>query len=699
MTRLRGVLMSLLLPIGSGVALALLVVHSWRTRGRAVTLGFFSAALLFGILRGNAVWFIMSTFEGSSNALKPYLPQEGLLPEIGHDSLQVALGWVFALYLAWTVAELVLRRLPRFAGRVFMIAGLASLFMFGIAWCMETTAVTTGWWYWSLPTHTALFGDVNTPGMCAWFSVVPTFLMPFLVIVCAATGNGGARLKWLWTLVFPVYLLAHLAYGTVPHASLIYPALILLVVGLMFTSRLRMGPGEIGPASRLVAALPAFALVIFFGVLVAGNVVCGGGPENLMTLVPLLLLCLLAWRRVPVWAVAALSLLALGGWVWVGPRALYALAPAAAYGLLVLFERRGEPLRLKLVAPAVVVALTVWSVVNEELDTARAVRYVELWKEADRAVLANDAERAGRLYAESDGFRSSDTLVQYRVVRNMTLMSPQDPARAVQLFELRLPRVISEMEEVTRRDRKWLTPREDLARLHVLRGELPQAVAQYREMLRAQPANSAVMSMLGYLLLRTGEAEEAEHVLEQVLRLRKPPAEAMINLGVIRFRQRRDAEARKLWEEARGCRPAHPAAGWNLERLKDPTDDRRIDTIYLACAPTSAVAPWFNDLAAYSQTMPARDKVRLLVEATQFDPLLVRAHLNLARVYLTTEGSLYDAKRALRHARRAEEGARSSKNSAELAESRLVLHDALLANGKSEEAKRVLEEGKGPDGR
>ncbi|HUU44081.1 MAG TPA: hypothetical protein VMX57_09890, partial [Planctomycetota bacterium] len=88
--------MTLTLLIGSSAALVLLFIHAWRTRGRKVTLCFFGFGLLFGILRGNTVWTILRTVEENVDALKPYAPQGGLLPEIGHASLQVAFGWVFA---------------------------------------------------------------------------------------------------------------------------------------------------------------------------------------------------------------------------------------------------------------------------------------------------------------------------------------------------------------------------------------------------------------------------------------------------------------------------------------------------------------------------------------------------------------------------------------------------------------------------
>src|SRR5512136_1112007 len=97
---------SMMLGVGSAVSLVLLIAHSWRTRGRLVTLSFFGIGLLFGLLRCNTVWLIMQTL-GGPRALKPYLPQGDVLPEIGHASIQVAVGWVFALYLAWTISEAV----------------------------------------------------------------------------------------------------------------------------------------------------------------------------------------------------------------------------------------------------------------------------------------------------------------------------------------------------------------------------------------------------------------------------------------------------------------------------------------------------------------------------------------------------------------------------------------------------------------
>ena len=348
----------MLLLAASSVALVLLVVHSWRRRGRAVTLTFFIAGMLFGIVRGNVAWLVMYSLTGHPEVTKPYLPQGGLLPAIGHASFQVAAGWVFSLYLAWTISELILRRLPRLRGRVFVLSALASLFMLLICYCMETTAVTTGWWYWTMPTRSALYGNVNKWAMRAWFSVAHDFLMPFLIIVCSTARRR--RLRWLWLAAFPLHKSCHFLLAWTPLTDLVHHVMALFVVALMLFSKLRMERGEIrepGPPGRRAAdVLPGAALIIFFLTLTVGNVLRDAGAENFLTLVPLLMFSLLAWRRLPVWVVLGLSVVAAGGWFWIGARALYALAPVGVYGFLALQSRLREPLWSKLATLGVAVA-------------------------------------------------------------------------------------------------------------------------------------------------------------------------------------------------------------------------------------------------------------------------------------------------------------------------------------------------------
>ena len=139
------------------------------------------------------------------------------------------------------------------------------------------------------------------------------------------------------------------------------------------------------------------------------------------------------------------------------------------------------------------------------------------------------------------------------------------------------------------------------------------------------------MAMLGYLLLRENKPEEAENVCAQALRLKEPPVEAMVNLGVILFSRGKDDEARRLWEQALERSPGQPAARLNMERLAADAPDRTIDLYYLARTGSAAgMAPWVTYLAGIGAGYSDADRIRLLTEATQLDPMYAAAHLNLS---------------------------------------------------------------------
>ncbi len=713
--------MNLLLLIGSTTAFALLIVHSWKTRGRAVTLAFFGFGILYGLLRENAIWLLMQVLTAGAADVKPYMPQGGILPEIGHANLQVSVGWVFSMYLAWTISELILRRVKGgektgtvpnigtvpifapFSSRVFMIAGLSALFMQAICYCMETTAVAVGWWYWHLPTRSVLFGNVSPLGMEGWFTVVPDFLLPFLVIACS---EARSRWKWLWALAFPLHIGGHMIFRFWPHALVVYHVLELLVVAPMTFSTLRMAKGEINPATpRFARALPAVALAIFFGVVTFANAVGIGGPGLFMTEIPMLMLCLLAWSRLPAWGVLAASAAAVAGWLWIGPRVLWALAPVTAYGFLRLLDRLRGPLWLRVVPPAAVAALAALSMWLDARDVDRMYRYVKTWREADVLALDGKSREAEEAYARADSLRPRDVLNFQNALSGMTEIpdppedlpeseKPRWREHALLVYRNRIPRIIREREELVRRDPECYLSRQYLVLYYLIEGRLTDAAQQYREIHNLHPADVNITAMYGYLLLRLGELEEARRVCEEAGLARRPPPEALVNLGVIRLHDGRDDEARRLWERALERDGANAVARLNLERLGAPTPDRRIDPRYLARdRETPGTAPRLYNLAIL-RFREGASGVRLLSEAVQMDPNFLRGHLKLADVFLRDEGPLLDVERGVWHARRAVALARDSHDDATLPRALLLLGKGLLMDGKREEARRALDEGR-----
>ncbi|HUV39698.1 MAG TPA: hypothetical protein VMY39_08780 [Planctomycetota bacterium] len=455
--------MTLMLLASSSVALLLLAVHCARERSLRRALVFLVGGTAYGILRGNVVYYAYAAVKGGAPGSRPYVPEAVIVPRIGQASLQVALGWVFALYLAFTVAELVVRRLPRLRGRVFVISALAGVFMLSICYCTETVAVTAGWWRWTLPTRSTLFGDVNASAMWAWFTVAFEFLMPFLVI------HRDEPRYWWVSLVFVPHLLGHLFLGNFPNAYLTHAVIALAGVLLMLFSRRRMLRGELRTdgtrtSQRVSWTLFVAALGIFVTVLTIASLLSGGETRSLLTLVPMLLMCLLAWRRVPVWGVAALSGVAVLAWPWAGARALYALVPVACFGVLWLMDRLGEPRWLKLALAAAALVAVVAAVAAERADQRRAGDYLSAWREGD--VLMRDGNSAAALEAweRARRLRPHETFRMYEALRKAVPEADVEGIDGEQRRE-RLSRLAVEYEELVRRDPGWTPPRDELVAL------------------------------------------------------------------------------------------------------------------------------------------------------------------------------------------------------------------------------------------
>jgi Flp pilus assembly protein TadD len=464
----------------------------------------------------------------------------------------------------------------------------------------------------------------------------------------------------------------------------------------MMFGKLRMARGEIGdatPDNRVASPIfLAAALAIFFGVVLLALVVADAGMAKVLTVMPMLMLCLLAWRRLPVKAVVVASLAGLAGWIWQGPRALWTLAPAATFAFLWLLERSGKGVRpllpgtvpllglsrhavskegtvpdigtvprgltpfsvLRWIPPATVVALAALCSVLFQIDNGRVPLYEEAWMEGDRAWVEGSEPRADAAYSRADGLRPRELMSFYLAVRDMMNIDPADPAFAARLLQRRIPRIVRELEEIVRRDEEYVSARQDLARFYLLEGRVADARAQYVSMRRLRPKDPDILVMLGYFLLREGKTDEARPVCEEALRLKDPPVEAMVNLGVIRFAEGKDEEARSLWERALAKDPKQPIARLNLRKIGVASPiSRAVDVRCLAQTKEGVqLAPWVYNLAVFGRGYLRGDRIRLFAESAQLDPTYVAPHVRLARAYLES-GSLAEPEQALWHARRA----------------------------------------------
>ncbi|HET9234749.1 MAG TPA: hypothetical protein VFP10_11470, partial [Candidatus Eisenbacteria bacterium] len=301
-----------------------LFVHSWKFRGRRDTLLFFAFALLFGVLRGNIIWWITAVhFQGKF----PYIFQNQLMG-VYHDSFTADAGWIVCTYLgvflAWRIAD----RIPWARGRVFPLVSLSCLFNVCLAYAVESTAISMGWWEWTISTKSRVFRDVPLAGIEAWCSIGIDYLLPYLLI--RHVRRPGQLWPYLSLLIFPFHMLTHLSNERVsPLLPLVpydiyYWIMLLAVLVLPFVVRLELRrpffPERARGRDKNGAAIPGFRPALwrsipFFGLgaVVLVLLICDVGlnrdPALLEAKIPLGLYTLLAIPAVPPLVVLILAAL------------------------------------------------------------------------------------------------------------------------------------------------------------------------------------------------------------------------------------------------------------------------------------------------------------------------------------------------------------------------------------------------------
>ncbi len=292
---------TLLLFVPSALAVAGLIWHAWRFRGPKIALSFFPAALLFGIIRGNIVHWVTVEAQGG---VMPYVFTHPVI-QIFSASLQAVIGWVFAIYISWWLAERVLERVPSLKDDLMATVGMACVGMAAISYCVEAGAAAAGWWIWSIPTHNPYFVGVPAVGIMEWSAVGFEFLIPYLLAFC----SPGRKRIWphlLWC-IFVGHLFLHLLSEPVSPLLPTQPFVLWHWVSLLVMAGLALtGVGSIRIQTRAVVEAKKSgewvmwgAVGLFVAVMGIAQVGLGNRPELLVSLVPLALLALMAIPRVP----------------------------------------------------------------------------------------------------------------------------------------------------------------------------------------------------------------------------------------------------------------------------------------------------------------------------------------------------------------------------------------------------------------
>jgi len=313
------------------VFLALEVYHCARRNGWKFSLKFFAAAVLFGLIRPQVVGLICWS-DGSG---MPYAPQ-GWGLSLGFASAFEPFGWAFALYGSWFLSERILRKVPSWRDRILPLAFMATLVMGAFSYAVEVGASTIGWWHWRIVEVSGLFiYGVPLVGIMDWASVVPDFLLPFLLLQVQSVRRS--RWKYLLAGIFVAHMLTHYdgrGFGRFGRTWEIwhYYSVWALGAAALFVN-VRSGILESsGKRLRLsgrdrLDVMPFAAVLCMLGVVACGVIRNSGDMRFLLSILPLAVAVAMALPGVPLWAPGAcigagfLVVAMLPGVpAWVGPR-------------------------------------------------------------------------------------------------------------------------------------------------------------------------------------------------------------------------------------------------------------------------------------------------------------------------------------------------------------------------------------------
>jgi tetratricopeptide (TPR) repeat protein len=587
--------MKLLLFLSSSLLTLLLAVHAVKARGARTALAFFASAFLFGVIRGNSVAYL-----AGGDAAGPYIFSDALI-SIGRAELPAVIGWIFSVYLSWTLAEHFLRARPALAGAVFPLSAFALLAMGCFSDAVETTASGVGWWRWNivtrwtplLPAGTHLFGIVE------WMSVGLDFLVPFLLFQTAK----GARspLAWGSLLLYPIHWVCHWRYAIapgVPHAYEIYHALIAFAVPVCaLLPEPRLASPQARPTTRVVAALPAVALGGMFAVLIAVDLGILRNPELLVSLLPLAVMAAGAafGEKAALGSGLVGAALALAVSLGSGsglPVALARMVPVLILpACLLLFGRwlpraRGRPLRWAVAAALVFAAIgTLWGMARGKQEREA---FSLLVAKAESAMAAKDfagAEAAAKeaialkpelnlptkLLANLYGGRGR-LAEAWEYARRSLELNPSDyEAQRLAGQILRGQGNCTQAEPYYRRA-LMLNPSDTesaaaLADCLSRAGRYGDAIAALQAALARRPEAADLSHLLGALLIQTGDFRAAGRVVGELVEKYPQDAGAHLLMAYIHAAAGNAAAARSEAERALQLDPSDPQARSLLDSL------------------------------------------------------------------------------------------------------------------------------------
>ncbi len=289
------------------IALVFLIAHCYVYRGLRITLTFFISCFLYGIFKENAIYYI----EGVLSHAKP--PYEVINPVllIFHAPLVVCIGWLFALYTSWSLAERILRKIELFDGKIFPTLLLGALITAAVSYCVEATGIAAGWWRWAK-------SDIRFSGFLVgvplfplegWFFTFLAVMVPYFLIECSKYRVK----KWRYIFILPTFLYVairlssnYLLATIVECAAVIVLFYLALRSPLTLTNHFKKGhgfdPGKYPFVARFMNNAPFFMALLMLIVMIFIDLKIVKQPELLISAVPIIIFMLLSFLSISVLA-------------------------------------------------------------------------------------------------------------------------------------------------------------------------------------------------------------------------------------------------------------------------------------------------------------------------------------------------------------------------------------------------------------
>ena len=222
----------LILIIPASFVMVLLVIHSLRVNGPALTRKFFFWCFLFCYTKE----FI------NANSQRPEYFSEGL--EILNVPLMVPFGWVVAIYLSWFLAECLICPLGRDPRKVLPTVALTSIIIAFISLMVECSGGNMHWWWWNYDIpglwqeHPVLKMPVKIIG--GWATTCLIFFSFFMIFIVSPLRKTRYKaLKIALIFVAMALPLGILATNLVWRHRYVAPIVILTVITFLMLPRIR----------------------------------------------------------------------------------------------------------------------------------------------------------------------------------------------------------------------------------------------------------------------------------------------------------------------------------------------------------------------------------------------------------------------------------------------------------------------------